>query len=135
MHSYTTEPGISFFISDGGRVISQEGKAELIQAIRNNRGLSLIAINEDDTCAVSVRLDHRRGLIADYMPMSRKTIWSIMSSKDQAKKDAMLATRNNPKFYAKNHGLKPGSVKYHSYLIEFDRVFNQTHKRKTIKVV
>ncbi|MET4694373.1 hypothetical protein [Endozoicomonas lisbonensis] len=135
MHSYTTEPGISFFISDSGKIISREGKGKLAEAIRNNRGMSIMAISEDDNCVVSVKLDPRRGLVADYMPMSRKTIWSIMSSKDQAQKDAMRAVSNNPKKYAKEQGLIPGSVKYHSYLIEFDRVFNKTRKRKTIQIM
>ncbi|AMO56686.1 hypothetical protein [Endozoicomonas montiporae] len=135
MHSYTTEPGVSFFISDGGQIISRDGKSKLREAIRDNRGMSVMAISEDDNCVVSVKLDPHRGLVADYMPMSRKTIWSIMSSKDQARKDAMRASSNNPKRYAKEQGLQPGSVKYHSYLIEFDRVFNKTRKRKTIKLM
>lgn len=126
MHTYTTEPGVSFHISDSGRIISHEGKVRLTEAIKNNRGLSLMAISDDDTCVVNIKMDQRRGLVVDYMPMSRKIIWSIIHSKDQAKKDAMRAIINNPKKCAKDHGLKPGSINYHSYLIEFDKVFKQT---------
>ncbi|MGI9275723.1 MAG: hypothetical protein ACR2PT_12875 [Endozoicomonas sp.] len=139
MQSYNTEPGVSFTIGIRGQVLPTKGKADLLQSVRKMGDGRVMAINRQSNCVVSVRFDARGELVADYLPMCRKTIWSLMSAKEQARTDALDALnrnrRCNPKITARSAGCIPGTVKYHAYLIEFENTLKESRSTHMKRVV